>query len=359
MKSFLLLILSLMTAADCKDPFNQTAYRTAQTSITCDEGNKEDSRFKFFCKENGPICEDILSTKSALRSNGTFTLTETESGFTLSISNVSPQHAGVYWCGEESTEGSYRAALRKIQLEVKAAIKNFTRSPTIGQNMTYWCQYPEGAPVKKFICKGEDPSKCEHVVSTAQNTERFSMSDETEKRNLTITVRGVTKEDSGTYWCGAESKTETQSNSFFNRFLMTVVQQPTPTFPVSSTTTAFAESRGFSKNKRDEAAAHHDREDYIYEEIQERPLKPDSGNAINKINSTANFPTNPSASLHYSTIYFRNGSGEAAEVLMPNPSSSECDYSAVKDGEIPTCSNVNQPSPEDPLYSTVNKRQQQ
>ncbi|KAK5913169.1 hypothetical protein CesoFtcFv8_002978 [Champsocephalus esox] len=380
--------VKLKVAADCKDPFNQTAYRTAKTSITCDEGNKEDSRFKFFCKVNGPICEDILSTKSAeTESNGTFSLTETESGFTVSISNVSTQHAGVYWCGVESTEGSYRAALRKIQLEVKAAIKNFTRSPTIGQNMTYWCQYPEGAPVKKFICKGEDPSKCEHVVSTAQNTERFSMSDETEKRNLTITVRGVTKEDSGTYWCGAESKTETQSNSFFNRFLMTVVQPPTPTFPVSSTTTAFAESRDgphvvitviicvaalllfvlmliliytrFSKNKRDAAAAHHDREDYIYEEIQERPLKPDSGNAINKIYSTANFPTNPSASLHYSTIYFRNGSGEAAEVLMTNPSSSACDYSAVKDGEIPTCSNVNQPSPEDPLYSTVNKRQQQ
>ncbi|KAL3059279.1 hypothetical protein OYC64_011240 [Pagothenia borchgrevinki] len=373
----------------CKDPFNQTAYRTAKTSITCDEGNKEDSRFKCFCKVNGPICEDILSTKSTLRSNGTFTLTETESGFTVSISNVSTQHAGVYWCGVESTEGSYRAALRKIQLEVKAAIKNFTRSPTIGQNMTYWCQYPEGAPVKKFICKGEDPSTCEHVVSAAQNNERFSMIDETEKRNITITVRGVTKGDSGTYWCGAERTTKTQSNSFFNRFLMTVVsvQPPTPTFPVSSTTTAFAPSRDdphvvitviicvaalllfvlmliliytrFSKNKRDAAAAQHDREDYIYEEIQERPLKPDSGNAINTIYSTANFPTNPSASLHYSTIYFRNGSGEAAEVLMTNPSSSACDYSAVKDGEIPTYSNVNQPSPEDPLYSTVNKTQQQ
>ncbi|KAJ4927491.1 hypothetical protein JOQ06_015218 [Pogonophryne albipinna] len=251
----------------CKKPFNQTAYRTAKTSITCDEGNKEDSRFNFLCKENGPICEDILSTKSALRSNGTFILTETESGFTVSISNVSTQHAGVYWCGVESTEQSYRAALRKIQLEVKAAIKNFTRSPTIGQNITYWCQYPEGAPVKKYIC--------------------------------------------------------------------------------------------FSTKKRDAAAAHHDREDYIYEEIQERPLKPDSGNAINKIYSSANFPTNPSASLHYSTINFRNGSGEAAEVRMTNPTSSECDYSAVKDGEIPTCSNVNQPSPEDPLYSTVNKTQQQ
>ncbi|KAL3060771.1 hypothetical protein OYC64_015170 [Pagothenia borchgrevinki] len=164
-----------------------------------------------------------------------FTLTETESGFTVSISNVSTQHAGVYWCGVESTEGSYRAALRKIQLEVKAAIKNFNRSPTIGQNITYWCQYPEGAPVKKFICKGEDPSICEHVVSAAQNNERFSMIDETEKRNITITVRGVTKEDSGTYWCGAEHIDSLQGQYFYHRFLMTVVSLvPSTTSPASS-----------------------------------------------------------------------------------------------------------------------------
>ena len=28
-------------------------------------------------------------------------------------------HAGVYWCGVESSKGSYRDALREIQLEVK------------------------------------------------------------------------------------------------------------------------------------------------------------------------------------------------------------------------------------------------
>ncbi|KAF3855720.1 hypothetical protein F7725_016443 [Dissostichus mawsoni] len=177
-------------------------------------------------------------------------------------------------------------------------LSNFTRSPTIGQNITYWCQYPEGAPVKQFICKGEDPSICEHVVSTAQNTERFSMIDETEKRNITITVRGLTKEDSGTYWCGAEHIDSLQGQYSYQRFLMTVecvccktkivtgslynltsivphttsydrasvleialalsldvmlltlavylayTVKPTPTtFPVSSTNTAFAESR--------------------------------------------------------------------------------------------------------------------
>ena len=50
-----------------------------------------------------------------------FTLTETESGFTVSISNVSPQHTGVYWCGVEITKGKKndQTTLREIQLEVK------------------------------------------------------------------------------------------------------------------------------------------------------------------------------------------------------------------------------------------------
>ncbi|XP_038551880.1 uncharacterized protein LOC119885739 [Micropterus salmoides] len=105
----------------CQGQFNQTAYRTAKTTITCNYTGK---KYKFFCKENGSICEDISSTKSSLKSNGTFTLTETNSSFSVSISNVSSHDAGVYWCGVETHEGSYRAALRKIQLEVEELGQN-------------------------------------------------------------------------------------------------------------------------------------------------------------------------------------------------------------------------------------------
>ncbi|XP_034062159.1 uncharacterized protein LOC117539913 [Gymnodraco acuticeps] len=197
-----------------------------------------------------------------------FTLTETKSGFTVSISNVSPQHAGVYWCGVESTdkEISYRAGNRKIQLEVED-----------GSDIV----------IHAIICVAAVLLLLLLVI------------------NLILIYKR------------------------------------------------------YSKNKRNAAAEQHVTQDYIYEEIQERPQKPDSGNSSTTFYSTANFPTNPSASQRYSTIYFRNGSGGAAEVLMTNPSSSACDYSAVKDGEIPTCSNVNQPSPADHLYSTVNKTQQQ
>ncbi|KAF1392156.1 hypothetical protein PFLUV_G00049640 [Perca fluviatilis] len=382
----------------CQTPFNQTAYRTVKTTISC---NKRNSRVMFFCKEKGSICEDILSTKSSLKTNGSFTLTETSSSFNMSISNVSSQHAGVYWCGVETDKG-YRAALRKIQLEVEDTITSFTKSPTVGQNLTYWCEYPEGTPIKKFICKGEDPSICKQIVSTQQsNAGKFSMMEDRDKRRSTITVRNVTTEDSGTYWCGAERNDPKQSNPFFHKLVMTVVPpttlnsstistspHPVPTSASSTqSTTASAHSDGppttsspgasslpgtipvvvcvavllvllilvlvwkrFQRSK-DTRNREQNNEDGVYEEIQERPQKPDSGTALSTIYVTANTPTNPSASQHYSTVNFPNSSGEASGDT----------YSTVWDGgHSPAHSAVNHPSrlPEDPFYSTVNNPQQ-
>ncbi|XP_059185758.1 uncharacterized protein LOC131968767 [Centropristis striata] len=212
---------------------------------------------------------------------------------------------------------------------------------------------------------------------------------EEKQGNITITIRNITAEDAGTYWCGAESTDKGRSNPFFNRFVMSVVIQPTTaTFPVSSTqsTTASAQSLGgahvviivivcvsvllllmlfglililiYKRHLKSRAAAQHIKDEYIYEEIQEHRQEPNSGTAMNTINVTANFPTNPSASLHYSTINFQNcpGNGQA---LFAGSSSSACEYSTVKNSQSPISSTVNQPSSEDPLYSTVNKPQEE
>ncbi|KAK2861585.1 hypothetical protein Q5P01_001118 [Channa striata] len=87
------------------------------------------SRVKFLCKENGFICEDILSTQSSPVSNGSFTLTPTNRGFNVSISDVSSEDAGVYWCGVKP-DGNYRVTYRKIQLQVHNPPPTPTRSFT-------------------------------------------------------------------------------------------------------------------------------------------------------------------------------------------------------------------------------------
>ncbi|KAF3690354.1 CMRF35-like molecule 8 [Channa argus] len=79
---------------------------------------RQNDRVKFFCKENGFICEDILPTNSSPKSNRRFTVTDTDRGFSVSISDVSSEDAGVYWCGVKSDQRKYRSAFRQIQLQV-------------------------------------------------------------------------------------------------------------------------------------------------------------------------------------------------------------------------------------------------
>ncbi|XP_049436348.1 polymeric immunoglobulin receptor-like isoform X3 [Epinephelus fuscoguttatus] len=355
---------------DCQKPFTHTAYRTAKTTITCDVPRKKDKAIvKFFCIESGSICEVVLSTRSSLRSNGTFTLTETNSGFNISITNVSSQHAGVYWCGVESNERRYRAALKKIQLQVED-ITNSTRSLTTGQTFIYQCVYPNGAPIKKILCKGEDPSICEPLVNSIQrgkNTERFSIQDN-KNEEITITMRQLTTEDSGTYWCGAQNTDKSKSNPFFHKLVMTVGECShylwfgaggswlSVIIPVVVCVAllmlilVFVYKR-FQRIKNTRKAEAQNNKDPAYEEIQEHPQMPGSGTALKSIYVTANAPTNPSASQYYSTINFNSSSGEVSGDT----------YSTVRDNQqFPTYSTVNYPSilPEDSFYSTVNNPQQ-
>ncbi|XP_039654355.1 uncharacterized protein LOC120557797 isoform X2 [Perca fluviatilis] len=272
----------------CQPQFNQTAYRTAKTTISCDKRNN--SGVMFFCKENGSICEDI--------SNGSFTLPETSSSFNMSISNVSSQHAGVYWCGVETNNGSNRAALRKIQLEVEG--------PPTTLNSSTISTSPHPVPTS---------------ASSTQSTTASAHSD------------GPPTTSSP----GASSLPGTISVVVCVTVLLVllIMVRVWKRFQRSENTRT-----GEQKN-----------EDGAYEEIQERPQKPDSGTALNNIYVTANAPTNPSASQHYSTVNFPNSSGEASGDT----------YSTVWDsGHCPAQSAVNHPSrlPEDPFYSTVNKPQQ-
>ncbi|XP_067359729.1 polymeric immunoglobulin receptor-like isoform X3 [Channa argus] len=105
---------------NCQTPLPVIVTRTDKVTFTCDmsEYLRQNDRVKFFCKENGFICEDILPTNSSPKSNRRFTVTDTDRGFSVSISDVSSEDAGVYWCGVKSRQGKYRSAFRQIQLQV-------------------------------------------------------------------------------------------------------------------------------------------------------------------------------------------------------------------------------------------------
>ncbi|XP_072239183.1 uncharacterized protein [Leuresthes tenuis] len=369
----------------CPKPVIQTAYKTAKTTIRCESSKKYE--FSFFCKENQSICEDIVSTQS----DRTLTLMNTSKGVDLYISNVSMNHAGFYWCGVKGKDKTYFLAL--TQLEVKNIV-NFTKSTTTGQNLTYFCKYHEKDSTK-FICKGEDPSTCQCVLSTAKPdiSPRFSITKkDTERKNISITMIKIKPEDSGMYWCG--EKTSNKQITFIHRMFLNVTNTKTTTSTTppapsthASTTTAqgtldgsdvetalivgalvltllllmlvliFAYKRfSRSRNTGNSAAEQQPKEDYIYEEVREHHREPDS---VNTIYTTCNFATSDPFSLHYSNINFKRNSAAAGESMILKPTSASCQYSTLKCNQSPTSLAVNTPSrsTDEPFYSTVQPRQ--
>lgn len=71
----------------------------------------------FFCKENSFTCEEILSTGSPEKINGSFALEETDSSASVIITHASSRDSGVYWCAEK-TQFS-RAGFQKVSIEVE------------------------------------------------------------------------------------------------------------------------------------------------------------------------------------------------------------------------------------------------
>lgn len=71
---------------------------------------------------------------------------------------------------------------------------------------------------------------------------RFSIKDD-QKNNITVTVRKITANDTGTYWCGAESTESGHGNQFLHKLVMIVVTPPPPS-PAPSTQSTTSASAG-------------------------------------------------------------------------------------------------------------------
>ncbi|XP_039476936.1 uncharacterized protein LOC116323901 isoform X5 [Oreochromis aureus] len=230
--------------------------------------------------------------------------------------------------------------------EQKLGISGFTKSETVGKNFTFLCNYTQSEQsLTKFICKGDDPSACQTLANTnnTSKNERFSMNDNKTQTNISITVREVTANDSGTYWCGAESPNKQHSDMFFSKLFLTVVSATSSPTTVSSTTVS--PSSGLlvepitltlvclsvllfpvvliliykQKNTGTGTAPQHNREDCSYERIQEKLRKTNSKNL-----------ENPSESAEYATVNFQ-GCFDTVR-----PSTTTCEYTTVKFGRYPT-----------------------
>lgn len=257
----------------CLEDLVQTTHRTTQTSIDCDHQG-----FNFICKENGFTCDTILHQTSAL-------------SLVKTISSVSLQDAGVYWCGSESQTQGYRVSRRKIRLDVKDT-EVTQKQVTSGQTFTHECKYT-ALPVSKFFCKGEDPLRCQKLVGSnkisnrTRSNERFLFKDDRVNTVVIITVLNVTTEDTGSYWCGYKSP-KGNEDLFFHKLELTVAGHWKTYNIVKAVCVAvllllLLPAAVFFIYKRINRFNNMRNEEHCYENITGRPHEPNSGTALRTI----------------------------------------------------------------------------
>ncbi|KAF4078854.1 hypothetical protein AMELA_G00186230 [Ameiurus melas] len=89
--------------------------------------------------------------------------------------------------------------------------KSISKTVHVGGDLNISCKYPESLRSDpKFLCKTRlQRAACSYKESVKEsrkdvNVWKFSLYDDRETQMLTVSIRNVTEQDSGEYWCGAE-----------------------------------------------------------------------------------------------------------------------------------------------------------
>ncbi|XP_054460800.1 CMRF35-like molecule 5 isoform X2 [Anoplopoma fimbria] len=100
----------------------------------------------------------------------------------------------------------------------------------MGETAQIECTYPDSHEnYEKFLCKGENPSNCDQLISTTAEERnvlkgRFDIRDNKRKKYFYVYINNLSTGDSGPYWCGS---TRTGEHVGYTKFLLYVEDQKT------------------------------------------------------------------------------------------------------------------------------------
>ncbi|KAL2086336.1 hypothetical protein ACEWY4_017395 [Coilia grayii] len=190
----------------CKDPEKITASSGGSVNIKCSYDRRFLQRNKYFCKTIGDTGCNILVSNEDTRQPVSPRLNladqQQDSSFIVSITNLSTEDAGVYWC---AAGGSSPSAGPQLLTEVHIQV-----SPVYADEdneATFKCPYAKGYQNNsKLLCKGECNSRCKDILIKTEGQShskagRFSVYDNTTARVFSVTIANLTAEDSAKFWC--------------------------------------------------------------------------------------------------------------------------------------------------------------
>ncbi|XP_062388885.1 polymeric immunoglobulin receptor-like [Sardina pilchardus] len=200
----LVLLLIYLNSCYCEDIKTETGPPAGVVIIKCPYDAQYAHRHKYFCKGTG--CDIIVSDEeNGQPTSQRLNLTDNkqERNFLVTMTNLTGEDTGVYWCAAGGPSPSNTPdLLKEVHIQVNPVIGD------IGDSATFRCPYAEGYQNNsKCLCK----AKCDFwaincVIKSEQGQTqvedgRFSLYDDTAARVFIVTIRGLKAEYSGKYVC--------------------------------------------------------------------------------------------------------------------------------------------------------------
>ncbi|KAB5584395.1 hypothetical protein PHYPO_G00107050 [Pangasianodon hypophthalmus] len=209
---------------------------------------------KFFCKiGTHQWCFNRITAKlnSELVRDGRFSVHDYRSAgfFSVFISELITKDTGIYACTVVVSDEIEIYTVVKLNVREDLFYeKSIMKTVHVRGDLKVNCKYPEShRSDPKFLCRRLQESACSYYTTVKEsrkyvNMGKLSLYDDRAKQIFTVSIRNVTEQDSGEYWCGAEAGVE--SKVYFTQINLTVtdprvsVSTSKPTQPSSSSSSS-------------------------------------------------------------------------------------------------------------------------
>ncbi|XP_016392078.1 uncharacterized protein LOC107726884 [Sinocyclocheilus rhinocerous] len=182
--------------------------------IFCPYDSIYKSKPKSLCKgkcstrDRDTLSETVREEKETKTDRLTLKDDVTASAFSGSITALTAEDAGKYWCAVTlETELNY---LHTHLIVIMNEELNLTKYE--GDDVSIQCKHQDAD--QKSFCKAHEASMCvkDGVSLETIRDDRFSFSDEASAGVFTVNITDLREEDSGIYWCGAHVTTKVHLN---------------------------------------------------------------------------------------------------------------------------------------------------
>ncbi|XP_064156114.1 polymeric immunoglobulin receptor-like isoform X3 [Anguilla rostrata] len=202
------------TIPDLWGPVNVIGQASSSKTISCQYSADYTDSVKYWCKANGVKgCSPVVNTENKERKDRTQIRDDRSNRqFLITIRSLTAQDTGAYYCGVKGHSSlSDKRVPVHLNVEAGATIPDlWGPMNVIGQassSKTISCQYSaDYTNSVKYWCKADGVDGCSPVVNTENKEEedRTQIRDDPSNRQFLITIRSLTAQDTGVYYCGVK-----------------------------------------------------------------------------------------------------------------------------------------------------------